>query len=84
MTRTLELAEKHSFLGLVRKELKKKAKEDGNLFLFVSDHGMPNQDKHRNWDPTYSINCNKYREKWPDGSYKQVNGSWSRDFFVNT
>ncbi|NDG84537.1 MAG: hypothetical protein EBX52_05790, partial [Proteobacteria bacterium] len=29
-------------------------------------------------------NCNKYREKWPDGSYKQVNGSWSRDFFVNT
>jgi|GEM_PF-6997998 len=27
-------------------------------------------------------NCNKYRPKWPDGSYKAVNGSWARDFFV--
>ena len=27
-------------------------------------------------------NCNRYREKWPDGSMKPANGPWARDFFI--
>ena len=60
------MADKDTFLGFVRKELKKKAKEDGNLFLFVTDHGMPNQNKNGEWDHRYSNNCINLWEQDPE------------------